>query len=795
MPKPSADQRTGPMRKDAGKLKTIHERYAYGVDRKKKLVEQRKEDMRHVSGDPWEPKEKLARKNAMRPTPACDELGQYENQVVNEVRANPRAIRFSPVGFGANDKTATFYGDKTREIEYRSHAQQHYTRAFQNMVEGSYGYVKLRAEYITDQPGSSAKGFSAFDQRLVIDGIPDPDVIVEDPDFLDRTGRDWKWLFELETMSLSEFRKAFKGAEIQTFSPELVKSSKGWITGSGQNMTLQVASYWEVQTTEKTLNAWQGRDPQSGQTLVYELFDDETELSDKIRKFGFEIVNKRPVDDPQVCRYRTNGVEILKKDEWLGKWIPYVACYGKMLYLDLGTGPELVIQSMTRLARVPNMLLAYYLACEAELIGMTPKTRHYVLKGTLDKKNAIKMQKANFEPVPFIEFDMPQVAGGTGVDWRPMDVTWEPPIQAIEVAKESARRAIQAAMGMTPLPTNMQKDSNRLSGRAMDKFDASSQQGSYHFKDSYDMLIERVGELIEDALPKYYDAAGMTATLDAQKRPQSVFINAEKVPQGAVMPDGQAVPDDALPNIEGLHAVTIDVGPADASARQQSSDFVDIFVQSPIFQLLPPPQAMEILALMIKLKNLGPIGEEIAEVLHPSDQEQGMVPVQKLQEAIQLGEQMKAMLMSKIQEYEQEKQAKVVDNQAKAAISADNNQTKRDIAAAEVDKDVQIQRMRDDIEMLKLHITNEAKTADREAGIATEGAKLEHATAMTERGHQESAREGRESRTAVSQEAARERESRSQEAREQRASADRNAAEDRKVKVQTAKKPSTTKGR
>lgn len=774
MPKPRTEERAGPLVKEKRKLDLVHERFDYAVDRWKQIREERKTDMRHVAGDPWEPKEKLARQQAMRPTPACDELGQYENQVVNEVRANPRAIRFSPVGFGANDTTATFYGDKTREIEYRSKAQQHYTRAFQNMVEGSYGYVKVRTEYVTDIPGSPTKPWSAFNKRLVIEGVPDPDVIYPDPDFLDATGRDWDWLFEIEKQTIKEFKKNFPGAEIQNFSPELVKYADGWITGTGQRQTLQIASYWEVEKTLKTLNAWEVRNTQSGAQEVYELFDDDTEMASRIRKFGAELVDKREVEDRTVWQYRTNGVEILKKTEWVGRTIPYAAFFGKMLWLDLGNGPQLIIQSMTRLARVPNMLLAYYLACEAEIIGKTPKMVMRILKGTLDAKNARKLAMANHTPVPYVEFNsINDVTGqpNTGEGALGIQDQFEPPIQAIEIAKESARRAIQAAMGMTPLPTSAQKR-NEKSGVALRQIEESGQRGSYHFIDSYDMGIARIGEILEDCIPKVHDTAGETPVLDNQKRPQNVFINA------GLLPQGHQAPEDAIASIEGLHAVTIDVGPDFASERAQASDFVDTFVASSIFQALPPPMAMEILALLIKLKNLGPIGEEIADILHPNDEEEQKVPVAKLQEVVQMGEQMKQALLGKIEELTREKEAKVVELEGKRVIAAEQDATKRDIAAAEIDKDRDIAKLKADIEMLKLHIGTVQQDKQTEAQMATTGAQLAQSTAMTEREHEE-----------TSVEAARERESRAQEARENRESADRNAAEDRKIKAQAAKAP------
>lgn len=790
MPKPPASERAQPLVKEKKKLDDIHGKFTYAVDRWKKIREARKEDMRHVSGDPWEPKEKLARLNAMRPVPACDEIGQYLNQVTNEVKQNPRALKFSPVGFGANDKTARFYGDKAREIEYRSKAQQHYGRAFQNMVEGSYGYVKVRTEFVTDIPAGPQDSHSAFNKRLVIDGCPDPDCVYPDPDFLDSTGRDWDWLFEIETVGRKDFRKSYPNAEIQNFSPELVKYAKGWITGAGENQKIQIASFWEIERSKRVLQAWQIRNPETGAEEIYELFTDaDADLIKRAAKFG-EKLDEREVDEPKVFQYRTNGVEILKKTPWVGRSIPYAAFFGKMLWLDLGTGPELMIMSMTRLARNPNMLLAYYLACEAEMIGMTPKVPWFVWKGSVDKKNAIKIQEANHKPVPFIEIDVTMnQAGGNGqpTPSLPQRVPFEPQIQAIEVAKESARRSIQAAMGLTPLPTSAQRR-NEKSGVALRQIEDSGQRGSYHFIDSYDNGIERIGEILEDVIPKVHDTVGETPVLDNQKRPKNVFINSAQieVPEGGQAPE---VPEDAIPSIDGLHAVTIDVGPSFANERDQASDFVDTFVGSPIFTALPPQMALQILSLLVKLKNLGPIGEEIADILHPPEKEgqAQMVPAAKLQEVIQTGQQVIEALQQKLSEAEQEKAAKVTELQGRAAIAQQQDSTKLLIAMKQIDQkmaeahleantDIRLQKMEEAMEMLKLHIANQNEAADRHVAVATHGATLEHDTAMQERQRATAQAEGREQR-----------EFQAREGQESRESAAEQAAEDRKIKAAAVK--------
>lgn len=112
----------------------IRERYDYDLNEWRPIRDEAKKDMRFVAGDPWEPGERKAREEAKRPCLAPDELNQYFNQAINDIRANPRAAKFTPQGNGATDETAEFYANKWREIEYRSKSPIVYTPAFENAI-------------------------------------------------------------------------------------------------------------------------------------------------------------------------------------------------------------------------------------------------------------------------------------------------------------------------------------------------------------------------------------------------------------------------------------------------------------------------------------------------------------------------------------------------------------------------------------------------------------------------------------------------------------------------------------
>src|SRR5204862_8259048 len=99
--------------------------------------------MRCIAGAPWDAKDRKARDDAGRPCLALDELGQYTNQVINDLRSNKRGIVVTPKGAGANDLTAKFRQGKIREIEYQSHATQAYTTLAENAIQRDYGFLRI----------------------------------------------------------------------------------------------------------------------------------------------------------------------------------------------------------------------------------------------------------------------------------------------------------------------------------------------------------------------------------------------------------------------------------------------------------------------------------------------------------------------------------------------------------------------------------------------------------------------------------------------------------------------------
>src|ERR1700686_3210389 len=79
-------------------------------------------DVLYLLNDPWDSADKDARRSAGRPCLSLDELNQYLNQYVNNLRQQKLGVKVTPKGNGANDDDAKRRENLIRGVEDESNA-------------------------------------------------------------------------------------------------------------------------------------------------------------------------------------------------------------------------------------------------------------------------------------------------------------------------------------------------------------------------------------------------------------------------------------------------------------------------------------------------------------------------------------------------------------------------------------------------------------------------------------------------------------------------------------------------
>lgn len=583
-------------------LRDIREDYTYFRDFWRDNHEEAKTDLRFIAGDPWDNDARKEREDNKRPVLSPDELSQYQNATINNLRQNKRAIKVNPLGSGANDKDAEHRSAIIRGIEYKSNAQSAYTNAFECEINCGMGFFRVTTKIISKE--------NEVEPR--IKAIDNPLSVLLDPNAKEADFSDQKRCFVMDIMRQRDFIKKYPKAQKRSFAADDISAAPDWF----QAENILIAEYWRI--------------------------DDYDENG----------------DGGKVTQYITNGLEILETNEWPGSWIPIIAAMGKKIYRPVGSEMKLYYYSQIRLARGPQMMLAYIASQEAEEFGMSPRAPFVGYVGQFET-DADAWASANKVPRSFLQID-PMVDGASGqVLPLPTRPQFTPNAQAYEISKESWRRSVQASMGITPLPTAAQRQ-NEKSGVALDKIQSQQAIGSFHFTDNFDRAIENAGRQLNELITKVMDTPRQVGTRQPDDSHQLMHV----VPGGQPpqqQPGEQPVdPKDVFDPGKGDFDVTISTGMSYQSQREQASEFADTIVQNLKNLPIPPPAQAKLLALAITLKDIGPIGDEIAKVIDPQGDGEPLPPQaqaaiaqaqQKAQEATQVATQLAQEKRSKMWEH------------------------------------------------------------------------------------------------------------------------------------------------
>jgi len=586
-------------------LREIREDFTYFRDFWSDNHDEWKTDLRYVSGDPWDADARMEREDNNRPVLSPDELGQYLNATINNLRQNKRAIKVNPTGSGASDADAEKRSAIIKGIEYKSNAQSAYTNAFENAINCGMGFFRVTTKIISKEN----------EVTPWIKIIENPLSVLLDPNAKEADFCDQKRCFVMDVMRKRDFAKKYPNAEKRSFEAEDVKAAPDWF----QAENILVAEYWRI--------------------------DDYDENG----------------EGGKVTQYVTNGLEILETNEWPGSWIPIIPVTGKKMLVPRGSEIKIMYASMIRLARGPQKMLAYIASQEAEEFGMSPRAPFVGYVGQFET-DADAWATANKVPRSFLQID-PMVDGATNqVLPLPSRPQFTPNAQAYEISKESWRRSIQASMGITPLPTAAQRQ-NEKSGVALDKIQSQQAIGSFHFTDNFDRAIENAGRQINELITKVMDTPRQVGV----RNPDDSHSLMPIAPKGQMPPQQQGdqpvAADAAFDPTKGDFDVTISTGMSYQSQRAEASDFVDTLLGELPNLPIPPQAKATLLAKAITLKDIGPIGDEMAKIIDPQG-DGDPVPPQAKQMIAHLQQQLQETGQA-AQQLAQEKQGKMWETQGK----------------------------------------------------------------------------------------------------------------------------------
>ncbi len=684
---------------------------------------ERAKDMKYRAGDPWDQADKDKRDDAGRPYITVDELSQYTNQIVNGMRTNPLNVTFAPgppitAGLDqiqASEKGASLYSDKWREIEYRSYAHEAYATAFENCVDGSYGYMRLVSDFA---PGT-------FEQELTLKGVPDPNTILPDPGFQRPDLLDMTRCTVFEPMEIETFKDRYPKAKVVDFGSYLKDASYDrWFLGDDK---ILLAESWRVkQVLQKVLLVQlPAITPPSG---TYGFRPPSTPPPMPIpAKFleqmpeGTRVLKEREDFVPQVIQQTVNGVEILKETTWPGRYIPIAGCLGRILYLDEAGESKRVILSAIRLARDPFMAYCFYRTCEMEAVGQITKNPYWAYEGQVSPEQQQAIAKSIHEPVALLTAKATTPDTGPQILPLPQRNPMVADLQGFSVGAEEMRRAIQAAMGSGFLPTVAQRQ-NEKSGVALERIRQTANSGNFHFFDHYKAMRRAMAVIGEAALDTMYDTRRQITVRRQNETNEPQWINDPANPEAI--------------DVRGSYTVDVSDGPSVDSTREAASDFADLLLSNqPLLEMLGPQKAQQIAALAIKLKikqtGIGSIGDEIVDIIVPKP-DKALTPEQMQQQIQQLTAQLQ-QAQQILQQASQEKQVQIVQQQGKFAIAKMQEDAETQRAGADREVKLAVAELGAKVTRMQLFLEERARLGTQIHDMALAAADAAHEKDMATR--------------------------------------------------------------
>ncbi len=516
-------------------LETARERYKLGRDSWQAIYDAGLKDLQAVAGDQWDESVKNQRTLDKRPVFTVNRLPQFIRQVANDQRQNRPSIKVSPVDDKADIETAKILQGIIKNIENSSNAARAYDRAFECALSNSFGFYRIRSEYISP---------TSFDQELRIDQIPDPFLVTLDPFFREPDGSDMNWGFIECDYSKDDYLEQYSESELAKANwKDFSSLSEGWV----QESSVRICEYYCKEYKEVSIAQL------SNGEIIPENRAEETLQGYLAQGLEVQIQAVRKTKIPLIKHYKINGSEILEETELPISYIPIIPVLGNELIVR----GERKIESLVRHAIPSQQLHNYWVSSEAEAIALAPKAPYIAAEGQIPVEYKAQWQTAN-EKNHSVLIYKPTTIGGTAVP-PPQRNVYEPAVQAITNARMQSSEDMKATTGIYDAALGSR--SNETSGVAIQRRNQQAQTSNYHFIDNLSRSNRHGGKILVEWIPYCYDTERAQKIIGEEGDEKVVFINKLFEEHGKQKEYNLSV---------GKYDVVVETGPSYATKRQEA---------------------------------------------------------------------------------------------------------------------------------------------------------------------------------------------------------------------------------
>lgn len=489
----------------------------------------------YVPGAQWEAGA-LSRRVG-RPNYSYNRSVQSVNQVVGDQRQARITGKVRALNKDASKETADIFAGIIRNIEACSGAQYIYSDQFKYAVAGGWGVWRICPEYVDGD---------TFEQDLYIRGAANPLTWYFDPAAVCPCKSDASWVVGAERLSKDVYKATYPDTEVA--SVDVPRDNRDWVTDG----EVRVAEYFKRTAKQKTIAMLSdGRviEYDSQVRKIEEVLEEMSAGGMKVPTIG----QTRKTQRWTVTWWKVNGVEIIEGPiEYRWKRIPVVRLPGRFVNIE---GRQYV-QSLIRHTKDAQRTYNYNRSTMVEAVALTPKAP-YILTSKMIKGYENQWNQANAINTPYLQYDVDPAAPAARPQREPPP---DVPQALIALAAADAEDIKQTTGQVNPgMPTDQMSADE--SGTALRTRLMSGGSNSYEFTDNLQRAVQITHEMCIDMIPTVIDTERVVRIIGEDEVEDYIRVN-----EGA---DPKNLMNDLA---KGAYDVTVTIGPAYATARQESLD-------------------------------------------------------------------------------------------------------------------------------------------------------------------------------------------------------------------------------
>ena len=526
-------------------LERAHQAFAFDVEQRRRAVADMK--FAFVAGNQWD--DHLTKKRRNRPCYEFNRIRQLIRRVTGQQLKNKPEIKVRAVEDNDVD-TAEIYNGLIKNIEVQSSAENAYDTAFQWACGGGFGVLRVVSEYESD---------NSFDQCLKIKGLSDPMTAWPDPAANEFDRSDARFWFITERLPRSVFEKRYPGKEMVDFQCSgFDQYDQDWWFEDD----VLIAEYWYIEDEPKTIYLLS-----DGSVVDAKEFDP---IADEMARGAdggppLTIKSKREVVGKAVYSVPVSGKGMLEEPtRWGGSMIPIVPQWGDLVTIE---GKQ-IFSGMTRFGRDAQTIHNFEMSTGVEVMAKMPNSPLMATPAMIKGLESY-YERMGYDDPPVLLFNADPKAPNGRPTREPMAQFPAAFVQMSQVSTDE----LKANLGV--YDASLGARTNETSGRAILARQNEGEVSNFVYVDNQIKALKRLGEILVDAIPHYYDAERSIRILGHDNAEKYIKINRPVLDEQT----GQVVVENDLSR--GRYDVAVTVGKNFDTARMELAEAAQSLSQQP----------------------------------------------------------------------------------------------------------------------------------------------------------------------------------------------------------------------